>query len=295
MDLFSMFGVVGILGVLVRVYFYWKNSPVYLRPAPKDVVVLYQVGRGPKAPSFSPFPMKLETFLRMMKIPYMNDHTGRFSAKQKTPWMALNGVVVADSQLCIEYLKKKFDLDPDSHITAQDKAIGRAFLKLTEENLYWTMCIETFGRNFEAVKKVIPYSPLKKFFTLTYLKFIIALEVWGHGIGRHTEEEVWDIAVRDMEALSTFLGLKRFLLGDRPSEVDCAVFGMLSQIYWHMDGSRHQLYMQDNLQNLVDYIHRMKDELWPDWDAVVIGGSRYSNDDGKLYFPEKVTDKSVSQ
>lgn len=28
-------------------------------------------------------------------------------------------------------------------------------------------------------------------------------------------------------------GTKKFLLGEQPSQVDCSVFGMLSQFYWH--------------------------------------------------------------
>ena len=51
--------------------------------------------------------------------------------------MEFNGQAVADSQLCIEYLKKKLDIDPNIHLSEEQKSVGRAFLKLTEENLYW--------------------------------------------------------------------------------------------------------------------------------------------------------------
>jgi hypothetical protein len=37
---------------------------------PKDVVILHQFPRGPRAPSASPFPIKLETWLRMAGIKY---------------------------------------------------------------------------------------------------------------------------------------------------------------------------------------------------------------------------------
>jgi hypothetical protein len=37
---------------------------------PRDVVILHQLPRGLRAPSVSPFAVKLETFLRMTKIPY---------------------------------------------------------------------------------------------------------------------------------------------------------------------------------------------------------------------------------
>ena len=66
-----------------------------------------------------------------------NDHSGKFSSKGKTPWISLNGKPVADSQLAIEFLKTTFNLDPDLHLSQEQKAIGQAFLKLTDENLYW--------------------------------------------------------------------------------------------------------------------------------------------------------------
>ena len=37
---------------------------------PRDKVILFQIPRCLYAPSFSPFPLKLETYLRMAKIPY---------------------------------------------------------------------------------------------------------------------------------------------------------------------------------------------------------------------------------
>ena len=42
------------------------NGEVY----PADTVVLQQVPRGTRAPSRSPFPLKLETYLRLAQIPY---------------------------------------------------------------------------------------------------------------------------------------------------------------------------------------------------------------------------------
>ena len=61
----------------------------------------------------------------------------QMSSKGKTPWMTYNGVEVADSQFCIDYLNKKLGIDLNAHLTPVEKSIARAFQKMTEENLYW--------------------------------------------------------------------------------------------------------------------------------------------------------------
>ena len=79
--------------------------------AGKDVVVLHQFQRGRFCPNPSPFPIKLETFLRINKIKYVNDFEEPKSDKSKSPWITINGENIADSQLAIKYLTKKFDLE----------------------------------------------------------------------------------------------------------------------------------------------------------------------------------------
>ena len=43
---------------------------------PRDKVILFQFPRGSRAPSHSPFTLKLETYLRMANIPYQVSETG---------------------------------------------------------------------------------------------------------------------------------------------------------------------------------------------------------------------------
>lgn len=279
----------GIAATIILVYFgliFYKRRRLN---APPGVVILYQVGRGPNAPSISPFPLKLETFLRMAKIPYMNDHTAKFSTKGKTPWMEYNGVDVADSQFCIEYLKKELGADLNKHLTAEEYGASRALQKMAEENLYWTMCDEMFlTDDTTVIRNIIPYRGVKLWATLWFLRRIIRKETWGHGIGRHSKDEIWSIAVGDLRAISGYLGDKKFLTGDEPCEADCGLFGMLAMIVWHMPTSRHEKLVKEELTNLVTYCERMRDKYWPDWNKCILSSSEYVNDHGKIYRPDGV-------
>ena len=94
--------------------------------AGENVVVLHQFPRPGKIPNLSPFPIKVETFLRAMKIEYVNDFAEPMSEKQKCPWITINGQDVSDSQLLVEFLTNKLGKDMDSHLTKEEAARGRA-------------------------------------------------------------------------------------------------------------------------------------------------------------------------
>ena len=72
-----------------------------------------------------------------MFVNWKNSLGLKFSSKGKMPWIELNGEQVADSQFCIEYLSKKFNINLNAKLSATDLAISRAVLKMTEESLYW--------------------------------------------------------------------------------------------------------------------------------------------------------------
>ena len=58
---------------------------------------------------------------------------------------------------CTVHLKKGFlkipDVDLNSHLTAEQKAIGRAFQTLVEDNLYWSVVIFFLSRLVQLKRK----------------------------------------------------------------------------------------------------------------------------------------------
>lgn len=57
-------------------------------------------------------------------------------------------------------------------------------------------------------------------------------ELWGHGMGRHSEEEIYQLGRRDLDALSDYLAEKRWFMGEQPTTLDASAFGMLANILW---------------------------------------------------------------
>lgn len=44
---------------------------------------------------------------------------------------------VADSEFSIKFINKAFDVDPDKHLTEEEKAMAYAMQIMVEEHTYW--------------------------------------------------------------------------------------------------------------------------------------------------------------
>ena len=103
----------------------------------QDRVILHQFPRFGPVPNLSPSCLKLETYLRMVKIPYKCSFAREASSKGKMPWIEYKGQQIADSNFCVEFLCKEFGVDVDDHLTVEQKGMARAIRVMLEENTYW--------------------------------------------------------------------------------------------------------------------------------------------------------------
>ena len=241
--------------------------------AGKDVVVLHQFPRSNVCPNISPFCLKLETYLRMAGIEYVSEFKHFLGPKGKSPWITFNGRDIADSQLDMEHLSTQLDKDLDAHLTPEEAAVARALQVTLDERFIWCIVLDRFrdgsGQHFLSLFEDF-FGP--KFLHPLMMKAVVRnVRKLAHdaGMGRHTWEELDAIAADDLKALSDFLGEKPYLMGFKPSTVDCSLFGHLCQVIYATDGDDNPLRKainEDSLKNLRDYVERMKREFWPDWD-----------------------------
>ena len=190
----------------------------------KDVVVLHQFPRARFCPSPSPYPLKLETFLRLHKIKYVNDFDEPMSDKNKSPWITINGVNIADSQLIIDYLTQHFKLQINPGLDQNALAISRAFRLLIEQDLYWALAHDRWvtHRGSYVTKYFAPLFPKIPFledFLITKIYYkMIRDQTYAQGMGRHSEKEI-EKMVKHKYAnkktirifiFSPFAGIRRF-------------------------------------------------------------------------------------
>ncbi|KAI6171169.1 hypothetical protein M3Y97_01070000 [Aphelenchoides bicaudatus] len=229
----------------------WKADHIYLVQFPRCGSII----------STSPFAIKLETWLRFTGLPYTNI-SNEFtigSAKGQIPFIELNGRQFADSQAIIDMLKEKYHVQIDDGLTARQQAEVRSLKVFIEES---TQRIAVYDRS--RVKKWA----FKNFINGQVQKQL-RTALHAQGLGRNSPAEVDEIAKKDLTALSTLLGDKNYLYGDRPTTIDSSLFGTLVSL-WDppLNSEAIKPFMQEHTPNLVAYIKRIKQEYWPDYDKL---------------------------
>lgn len=233
------------------------------------MITLYTFGPFFGLPDPSPFVMKGEMLLKLSGLPYQTDSRGFSRApKGKLPYIDDDGTIVADSTLIRLHLEKKHGIDFDRALSARERGIAWAVDKMLEDHLYWIMVHWRWlnDANFErGPKGFFKRAPaiIRPLIT-KIVRRNIRRTLHGHGIGRHTEEEMTAMSARAIESLSGILGDNRYFLGAVPCGADATVFafvaGALAPVF---DAPlRTQI---EKATNLVAYRDRMMAQYFPEF------------------------------
>lgn len=202
------------------------------------MIKLYQFAPAFGLPNASPFCMKLETYLRMtglaFEIPQASIRHLQRAPKGKLPYIEDDGKLVADSSLIIDYLKTAYGDTLDAWLDATQRATALAFARLMEENLYWavlyTRWVEPQGweKTRPAFFGQLP-APLQWFVPALARRGLVR-ELHGHGMGRHSRNEIIAIGQRDISALADFLGDKDYFMGSQPCSLDASAYAFVANL-----------------------------------------------------------------
>lgn len=184
----------------------------------------------------SPFCMKLEVYLRLAKLPYQVKHMmdPRKAPKGKLPYIVDNDQVISDSSIIIDYLKSTYGDPLDAHLNVEQRAEALAFQRLIEEHLYWVAVYSRWldPSNWPQIKKIffkkLPFW-LRPIIAYS-LRKTIREELMGHGVGRHTREQIYHMGIQDLTALKHYLADKPYIMGDQLTSLDASVYAFLASV-----------------------------------------------------------------
>jgi len=231
------------------------------------MIKLYQFSPAWGLPNPSPFCMKVETYLRMVGLPYetINGALPFKAPKKKLPYIEDGRQLIADSGFILEYLKKIYGDPLDTALSDADRVIAHALRRLFEENLYWvalytrwmeeSIYVETRQVFFGGIPSMV------RDLIAGRIRREIRRSLVAQGMGRHSREEIYEIGKADLNAISLWLGDKSFFMGATPTSLDAIAYAFLANILvppLESPLKDHAI----SLPNLRAYCERMKTQYY---------------------------------
>jgi glutathione S-transferase len=237
------------------------------------MITLHIFGRMPNVPlpDPSPFCMKAEVLLKMAGVPYQVDTSGFAKApKGKQPYIVYRDRKIPDSTFIRWHLEQEHKVDFDKGLSDQQKATAWAFEKMCEDHLYQAIGHDRWliDANFNAGPKnffdAVP--ALIRPLVLMKVRSDVRKALRGHGMGRHTQDEITQLATRDIDALAAQLGDKPYFMGTEPTGIDATVFGFVASLLCPAFETPQRTATERHA-NLVAYNARMMAKYYPDFVA----------------------------
>jgi glutathione S-transferase len=214
-------------------------------------------------PSAGPFAVKLLAWLELAGIPYEqviedNPHKG---PKKKNPWIEIDGERIGDSEMIIELLSQRHKIDVDDGLSPEQRAVGHAWRRTFEEHFHqvleWELFVHPAGQAYMRAAMTSKMPPVVGPAVFAMLKSHFRKQLHARGIARHSPDVIAAKGCADVDALAAFLGDRPFLLRDRPSSADAAVFGQLApMVYWPM--ATPVASHARSVTRIADYCERMR-------------------------------------
>ena len=198
------------------------------------------------------------------RVNYYNDP--RKSPKGKLPVLNDNGTLIPDSDAIRDHLERKYDVDFDAGLNAEQRATSRAIIRMSEEHIYFAAVCNRWlnDENWANVRQVLFRKVPKIIRGVVSARVRVGVRkaMYAQGMGRHTAAEQFIRADKDISAIQTLLGNKPFLFGDRPTAADVSVVPMLRAIV----GSSAKTALHERVVGdavLMAYLERGKDAMYP--------------------------------
>jgi len=203
------------------------------------MLTLYMVPGHGLVPSLSPPCAKLEAWLRLASIPYVvGTSTPGEAPKRKFPYVLDQGHLIGDATLLLGHLRRRFGVDPDSHLGPVERAVALATRRMLKEHFYWVLVYGRwvpeagYAQYLDLLSDALPHAlprEVRRDIVASFREPMLR-QLDAQGLGRHSADEVAALGAEDLDVLATQLGSREFFFGDQPSTLDVTAYASLTNV-----------------------------------------------------------------
>lgn len=229
------------------------------------MLTLFGFGPAFGLPDPSPFVMKTEIHLKMAGVPYRFERAAPQSApKGKMPYIQVGAHRLGDSTFIRAYIEKHHKFDFDAGLCTAERAQAWTIERMLEDHLYFALV------NFRWLDDENWDKGPSHFFDnapdgmANAVRLRVRDKIDQHGLGRHSHDEVIELADRSLSALSIVLGDKPYVMGEKVTGVDAAAAGMIASVLTpFFTGELRR--RAERHTNLIAYRDRMFARFYPEF------------------------------
>ena len=188
-------------------------------------------------PNASPFCMKVENYLRLANIEYETVplFNPAKSPKGQAPFIEDGDEKIADSHFILQYLKRKYGDPLSEGLSRSDINKGQQITRVMEDHLYFAMMYTRWiqPENAMIIREAF-FGHMKNFIKVPFFMFLqrnMRRKLREHSIGRHSHEEIEQLAIDDLLILSEALGSEAYYGGLKATGSGLCCLGIYCQYY----------------------------------------------------------------
>jgi glutathione S-transferase len=227
------------------------------------MITLFGFGPAFGLPDPSPFVTKTEVQLQMAGLSYVRQRAlPGASPKAKLPFIEDKGVRVADSTFIRSHIERKYGVDLDRGLTPDLRARGWAIERMLEDHLYFALVHARWLDDENWTKGPSHFFDGAPAGAAETARDGVRRTLHGHGLGRHSPDEIADLGCRSLAALAALLGNKPYLFGPAPCAADATAFAFTMGVMTPFFETRLRTFALAH-KNLIAYRERMMEEHYP--------------------------------
>jgi glutathione S-transferase len=181
--------------------------------------------------------LKVFAFLKLAGVPFIHEHIFDASSapRGQLPYIDDDGEAIGDSGTIIAHLIRKYRLDIDAGLTAQQRDTSFLVTRMLDD-LYWVMSYsrwkdERFWPLFrDALLSQHPSlteEGLRKAQEFNFQRYHF------QGIGRFDPPGAYARGLADLQLLADLLPPDGYLHGAKPTSIDAGIYGFIANIYFY--------------------------------------------------------------